>query len=345
MKKIIGALLALVCSSVFATTLVPVVLLNPTGSTSGQAIVSTGASSAPGWSSIVDSVIAGSGITVSGATGNVTVSVAANAIALTQLAQQSANTVLANATGSTANVTAFSMPSCSTSSSALNWTSGTGFGCNASVNAASLGGATFASPGSIGSTTAGSGAFTTLSASSTVSGTGFSTYLASPPAIGGTTAAAGSFTTLNASGLFTPSSTIGIKGTATNDSAQAGSIGEVNSPSTTGVSMTNNTAVNLTSTSTQLTAGDWRCTGSFLISDTSTTLTNVAVGLSSNSATLGGTFTYSQLQGATYTAWSGPVPTLQFKLTGPTTVYLVGTASFASGTVTGNGLIFCSRGR
>jgi hypothetical protein len=51
----------------------------------------------------------------------------------------------------------------------------------------------------IGATTPGTGAFTTLSASSTVSGTGFSTYLASPPAIGGTAAAAGSFTTLAAS--------------------------------------------------------------------------------------------------------------------------------------------------
>jgi hypothetical protein len=51
----------------------------------------------------------------------------------------------------------------------------------------------------IGATTAGTGAFTTLSASSTVSGAGFSTYLASPPAIGGTAAAAGSFTTLSAS--------------------------------------------------------------------------------------------------------------------------------------------------
>jgi len=49
----------------------------------------------------------------------------------------------------------------------------------------------------IGATTPGTGAFTTLSASSTVSGTGFSTYLASPPAIGGTTAAAGTFTTLS----------------------------------------------------------------------------------------------------------------------------------------------------
>jgi hypothetical protein len=49
----------------------------------------------------------------------------------------------------------------------------------------------------IGGTTAAAGAFTTLSASSTVSGTGFSTYLASPPAIGGTAAAAGTFTTLS----------------------------------------------------------------------------------------------------------------------------------------------------
>lgn len=50
--------------------------------------------------------------------------------------------------------------------------------------------------GTVGATTANTGAFTTLSASSTVSGTGFSTYLASPPAIGGTAAAAVSATTL-----------------------------------------------------------------------------------------------------------------------------------------------------
>lgn len=63
----------------------------------------------------------------------------------------------------------------------------------------------FAGPinGTVGATTASTGAFTTLSASSTVSGTGFSTYLASPPAIGGTAAAAGAFTTLSASGTAT----------------------------------------------------------------------------------------------------------------------------------------------
>jgi hypothetical protein len=54
----------------------------------------------------------------------------------------------------------------------------------------------------IGATTAASGRFTTLSASSTVSGTGFSTYLASPPAIGGTVAAAITGTTITANTSF-----------------------------------------------------------------------------------------------------------------------------------------------
>jgi hypothetical protein len=58
----------------------------------------------------------------------------------------------------------------------------------------------YTAPGAIGSGTANSGAFTSLSASSTVSGTGFSNYLASPPAIGGTAAAAGTFTTLTLGG-------------------------------------------------------------------------------------------------------------------------------------------------
>jgi hypothetical protein len=59
--------------------------------------------------------------------------------------------------------------------------------------------------GTVGAGTPNTGAFTTLSASSTVSGTGFSTYLASPPAIGGTAPAAGKFTTLEATGVTTVS--------------------------------------------------------------------------------------------------------------------------------------------
>lgn len=57
-----------------------------------------------------------------------------------------------------------------------------------------------ASPAAIGGTTPAGGAFTTLSATSTVSGAGFTAWAASPPAIGGTAAAAGTFTNLTASG-------------------------------------------------------------------------------------------------------------------------------------------------
>ena len=53
------------------------------------------------------------------------------------------------------------------------------------LNVSSLLGGTWAIPGTIGSTTANTGAFTTLSASSTVSGSGFSLYLASPPLLAG----------------------------------------------------------------------------------------------------------------------------------------------------------------
>jgi len=60
----------------------------------------------------------------------------------------------------------------------------------------------------IGATTASTGAFTTLSASSTISGTGFSTYLASPPAIGTTAPAAGKFTNLEYTGTLTGSTGI-----------------------------------------------------------------------------------------------------------------------------------------
>ena len=70
------------------------------------------------------------------------------------------------------------------------------------LNANYLGGATFASPGPIGSGTSSSGAFTSLSALS-ISGAGFTNYLASPPAIGNTAANTGAFTTLSATGVIT----------------------------------------------------------------------------------------------------------------------------------------------
>ncbi len=118
--KRFAVLIALFYSAVsFGATTVPVQLLNSAGSSVGQAIVSTGVSSAPAWG----------GVGVNG------------------IAALAANTVLANATGSSASPTAFSMPSCSATGNALNWTSGTGFTCQTSL-------ATLASPALTGTPTA-----------------------------------------------------------------------------------------------------------------------------------------------------------------------------------------------
>jgi hypothetical protein len=62
--------------------------------------------------------------------------------------------------------------------------------------------------GTVGATTASTGAFTTLSASSTVSGTGFTNRFASPGPIGSTTASTGAFTTLSATGTTTLATTL-----------------------------------------------------------------------------------------------------------------------------------------
>jgi hypothetical protein len=65
-----------------------------------------------------------------------TAGIANNAVTLAKLATQAANTTLSNATSGAAVPTAFAMPSCSTSASALNWTTNTGFGCNSAISVA-----------------------------------------------------------------------------------------------------------------------------------------------------------------------------------------------------------------
>lgn len=91
-----GAMLATLSG---AATLAPIQLLNPAGSTAGQAIVSTGPSSAPGWGSP------------------------------STLAPVAANTIIGNFTAGTLAPSANAVPSCSTANSALKYTSGTGLSC------------------------------------------------------------------------------------------------------------------------------------------------------------------------------------------------------------------------
>ena len=92
--------------------------------------------------------------------------------------------------------------------------------------------ARFATPGPIGNTSASTGAFTTLSASSTVAGAGFSDYLASPPAIGGTAPAAVTGTTVTGTSLVATTGGIRSRGadnaSATNFAAGEGALDAMN---------------------------------------------------------------------------------------------------------------------
>lgn len=270
MKKLIAFFLAAASTAALAATTIPVQLINSSGSTAGQAAVSTGPSSAPAWGSV----------------------------GLNGIAAIPANTILANATSSSANPTAFAMPSCSTSSSALQYASGSGVACN--TNFANL-------------TTA-----NTWSSAQTFSA------------------------------LIIPTSTVGIKGTTTNDSPAAGSIGEIicaqvtnggtptgcQSNSGTPVALTTGVAANVTSLS--LSAGDWDVDGVVGILPAGTTvLSNSFGGSSSTSAALNQFGSYWQL--APGTSSTGPayifaIPHWQYKLTTTTTVYCVAQASFGTST-------------
>jgi hypothetical protein len=76
MKRILGAVLALLTSAAFAATTVPVQLLNPAGSTAGQAILSTGPSTAPAWGAVTLSGVTGTLAIANGGTGATSASAA-----------------------------------------------------------------------------------------------------------------------------------------------------------------------------------------------------------------------------------------------------------------------------
>lgn len=167
-----------------------------------------------------------------------------------------------------------------------------------------------------------------------------------PGSIGATTPAAGKFTTLQATGVITPSTTAGIVGTTAGDNVNAGSVGEyVSATNSSGTSLTSGTAA--TVTSILLTAGDWNVGGTVLLTaGGGASMTNSVGGISSTAATLGGIGTYSQLQTGGLGSgggWAYPTPIIRYDVTTNTTVYLIGYASFSSGTVSATGVIWARR--
>lgn len=143
--------------------------------------------------------------------------------------------------------------------------------------------------------------------------------------------------TLTVNGLITPNSVAGIKGTSTNDSAQAGSIGEfVSSAVGSLVAMSSGTAKDVTSIS--LTAGDWDITANIGFLPASTTsITALAGSINTTSATFNDNAQfsfqdyYSAVVPGSSTTFYKPLPTLRLSLSATTTVFLVARASFAAG--------------
>lgn len=212
-----------------------------------------------------------------------------------------------------------------------------------------------ASPPAIGGTAPAAGAFTTLSASGTVSGSGFSTYLGtylgSPPSIGATAPAAGKFTTLAATSTITPASVAGIVGTTTNDSAQAGSVGEYISSTVligSAISTTSATPVDITTIS--LTAGDWDVYGVVITAPAgSTTTTFIKTWFGTSSATpptapAGGGYSFMGCNGT-----AGVANTLgasqRISVASTTTIYLSTSVNFGASTLTSYGFIGARRAR
>jgi hypothetical protein len=265
-------------------------------------------------------------------------------IGLASLAAQAANTVVGNATGSSASPTAITVTGCNGAAQALQWTNGSGFGCNSAIatsgansNITSLSGLSTAlsvAQGGTGATSA-AAALTNLGAAPT----------ASPTFTGTVTTAA-----LTSAGAFTPSQTSGIVGTTTNNSANAGSIGEyvtgqVLVPSA--VTLTSGTSANIVSIS--LTAGDWDVWGT--LGFTATAATSYQGYISTTSATIPASSawpangsivfdTTSRTGGAAIT-----IPSIRLSLTSTTTVFLVANIVVSSGTIGGYGMLQARRRR
>lgn len=160
---------------------------------------------------------------------------------------------------------------------------------------------------------------------------------------GTNTAAAVNFT---ASGLITPTSTIGIKGTATNDNAQAGSIGEAPSATGSSTGLTSGTVANLTSIS--LTAGDWDVSAVVNFAPAaSTVMSQIIAGTSTTSAALDsfGTYQLQQLAFPAGTAQYLAAPRRRLSISATTTIYCIGESTFTTSTNSGVCTMYARRAR
>lgn len=155
---------------------------------------------------------------------------------------------------------------------------------------------------------------------------------------------------INGKAFVSNTLTIGaLAGTTTNDNTSAGNVGEYTSSLIavgSAVSFTTATAMNITTIS--VTAGDWDIEGNVNFNETSSTVSARSAGVTSTSATIptDGSQGYCGVQ-STVTSEINTItlPRKRVSVSGTTTIYLVGSATFAAGTCTGFGTITARRVR
>lgn len=154
---------------------------------------------------------------------------------------------------------------------------------------------------------------------------------------------------LRAQDIYNPPVAGQLPGTATNDSASAGNVGQILTNSATGVALTTLTAATVTSQA--LTAGDWnvQCVIKFIPS--SATIFQIRNELSPTTNTQPGTlgnYTWFSYQTAT-DAGSQPLvistPIVPLSLSATTTYYCTALAQFDAGTMTADAKLVARRAR
>ncbi|CAB3643914.1 hypothetical protein [Trinickia soli] len=323
MKRLLTAALLALSSAVFAATTVPVQLLNPAASTSGQVISSTGPSTAPAWTTLTAAGLGG--LTASN---NLSDLVSA-ATARTNLGLTSAATTSIGTSGAT-------IPLLSTANT---WTLGQTFSVRPTFNGATpWDSANLASPASTTGNLSQFAATTSAQLAGVLSdetGSGAAVFANSP--------------TIN-----TPS----IVGPTNGSGAAAGNVGEVicaqvtSGGSPTGCATNSSTPVSLTSgitnnvTSITLTPGNWRVWGQAITIPAGTTtqsVVNAAISPTSTSFTGQVAELLLPFSAPAGSAVGGTLDPMPIRVTTNTTYYLIVNSTFAVSTNTAIGFIAAQR--
>lgn len=147
-------------------------------------------------------------------------------------------------------------------------------------------------------------------------------------------------------GALTPSQTVGIVGTNTNNSANAGSVGEFTTLAPAAIALTSGVSANVVAMN--LTAGDWDVQGVMALQPAAATVTSQCyAGVSQAGGTLGALGQYVE-QTVAVPAGAGTVvatPIVRFTFAATTTIYLVTNSSFSGGTMNAQGVLRARRVR